>query len=127
MTYGHSVFRGRIMRNPAYHAWRKHAHEVLDTLRPEGVDVPVFSGYVGVELRVYQRTPTKTSLAYPRGDIDNYIKAALDSITTCEWVWSDDTKVAWVRAAKYWDDTARVEIRIWPCSNPKPVKPRISS
>jgi Holliday junction resolvase RusA-like endonuclease len=62
-------------------------------------------GPVAVGCAFVATRPKKTVLAAPRPDVDNYVKALLDSMNGI--VWKDDTQVVSLAAAKQWSTDAR--------------------
>lgn len=58
------------------------------------------AGPVLVSLVFVVERPKKTSLQFPKPDVDNYCKAALDACNG--HVWIDDTQVIALRAEKRW-------------------------
>ena len=71
-----------------YREWRKLAALHM----PEG-DSPQFTGPVAVLTEFIVRKAKTTKRTYPRGDNDNYEKAAWDAITKCVCVWKDDDQI----------------------------------
>ncbi len=68
-------------------------------------------GALHVEITFYCKEPKKPTKEWPRGDIDNYIKALFDSFNGV--VWGDDDQVVRVTAEKVYCHTdARVEVQI---------------
>ena len=59
-----------------------------------------YTGPLSVDVEVYVKHPKKTKLSAPRADIDNYIKAAFDSLNN--HLWEDDTQIQQVYAVKQW-------------------------
>lgn len=53
-----------------------------------------------VELEIICKKPKKPSNPYPRGDVDNYAKAYLDSITYAQLFWLDDIQVVDLQVSK---------------------------
>mgnify|MGYP001599558396 CR=1 FL=1 len=66
----------------------------------ETKDKPMF----GVEIEIICKKPEKPTNAYPRGDIDNYVKAYLDSITYAQIAWEDDIQVISLKASKRYQE-----------------------
>lgn len=61
---------------------------------------PPMAGQVAVTAAFVGTKPKKTKLAAPRPDVDNYVKALLDSMNGI--VWRDDTQVVSLMASKEW-------------------------
>lgn len=78
--------RGKPFYLPTYSAWRDGAGAFLRaTGEPIRWPVVVF-------IEVVCKRPKKPSRPMPRGDADNYAKAALDAITSAG-IWVDDVLV----------------------------------
>ena len=71
-----------------YTQWMKQAGEYI----PSKGNKP-FTGPVMVLLEHVVEKPKTTKKMWPRGDVDNYSKGALDAITKAESVWHDDDQV----------------------------------
>jgi Holliday junction resolvase RusA-like endonuclease len=61
-------------------------------------------GPLAVIVEVICPRPKTVERAYPRGDVDNYEKAALDIITKGESVWDDDDQVVMLIGVKRFVD-----------------------
>ena len=57
-----------------------------------------------VELEFICKKPKKPSNSYPRGDVDNYVKAYLDSLTYAQLFWADDIQVTELVATKRYQE-----------------------
>lgn len=57
-----------------------------------------------VELEVICKKPKKPSNPYPRGDVDNYAKAYLDSLTYAKLFWVDDIQVVELHVSKRYQE-----------------------
>lgn len=62
----------------------------------------------------YCKRPKTTKRRDPRGDVDNYVKAILDSCNGI--VWDDDDQILRLTASKRWEDEfgPRIELIISP-------------
>tara|TARA_R100000654_G_scaffold1725_6_gene6362 strand:- start:1307 stop:1684 length:378 start_codon:yes stop_codon:yes gene_type:complete len=89
--------RGAYFTGP-YKEFRKDMIEIVYIVL--GDEFVPFSGPLRVDIEFYCKRPKKTKLSAPRADIDNYIKAALDSLNT--HLWEDDTQIQQIYAAKQW-------------------------
>ena len=89
-----------------YKAFRKAMHEALS-----GFEDDPMTGSLHVEVTFFCLEPKKPTKLWPRGDIDNYVKALFDSFNGK--VWGDDDQVVTVVAHKVYCHTdARIEARI---------------
>lgn len=94
--------RPRISRYGSYYPkgyteFRKQIYKFFKGLEREEVDsVSEFR----VELEVICYKPQKPTNNYPRGDVDNYLKAYMDSITYAQLAWEDDIQVTEIVASK---------------------------
>lgn len=73
-----------------------------------------------VTLEVICKKPKKPSNNYPRGDVDNYAKAYLDSITYAQIAWGDDIQIVDLHVSKRYQNEgeeygARIEIEQLTC------------
>ena len=93
-----------------YSAFRKEAAKVIDA---ELKNDPLEGG-LEVSLWFFCKKPKTTRREEPRGDVDNYIKAILDSCNGKVWV--DDDQILRLNAQKRWADERgpRIELVISP-------------
>lgn len=95
--------RPRVSRRGAYFAgpYKYFRKEMVD-LVPHilGNSFKPITGPLSVDLELYVKRPKTTKLLAPRADIDNYIKACLDSLNKKLWV--DDTQIQKIYACKQW-------------------------
>lgn len=82
---------------PRYQTYRENAAKALATALV-GV-LRVGDSPVSVELEFVCKRPKKPSKPWPRGDYDNYEKAALDALTSAG-LWDDDDQVIEASAKK---------------------------
>jgi Holliday junction resolvase RusA-like endonuclease len=82
-----------------YSRFKLQADELLAPLA-EGRTPSTELFYVNVEF--IGEKPKSTILPAPKGDIDNYVKAALDAVTKAQCMWSDDRQVVGLHAVKRW-------------------------
>ena len=95
--------RPRVSRHGAYYAgpykyFRKECAEVIPLVIGEHFvpyDVPL-----KVDIELFVKRPKKTKLGAPKADIDNYVKAVLDSLN--DKLWIDDTIIYEIYAVKQW-------------------------
>jgi len=81
--------KGRPYYPVKYRTWRDAALDRLIDFRPEDyIEGPV----VVIAEHVLPRPKSRTK-QYPRGDVDNYAKATLDSMTHADF-WHDDDQVS---------------------------------
>lgn len=72
-----------------YKVWMEDAFKALIKFeRPVRISNPV-----NVSIIVRVPRPKTTERAWPRGDVDNYAKAALDAVTKAGCCWEDDDQV----------------------------------
>lgn len=72
-------------------------------------------GPLGVELEVICKKPQRPTKTFPRGDVDNYAKAALDAVNDAQ-LWGDDDQVQRLIVSKRYaekDEQPRTIIKIW--------------
>lgn len=86
-----------------YSRFKLQADELLAPLA-EGRTPSTELFYVNVEF--IGEKPKSTILPAPKGDIDNYVKAALDAVTKAQVLWSDDRQVVGLHAVKRWAENA---------------------
>jgi len=84
-----------------YTDFRKEIYKFFKGLKKEEVDT---TAQFRVELEIICYKPQKPSNEYPRGDIDNYAKAYLDSITFAQLAWEDDIQVVELSASKRYQE-----------------------
>ena len=94
--------RPRISRYGNYYLqgyadFRKEIFRFFQTLKKKPVKDKVS---FEVTLEIICSKPKKPTNDYPRGDIDNYTKAYLDSITYAGLAWEDDIQVVRLIATK---------------------------
>ena len=94
--------RPRISRYGNYYPkgytdFRKEIYRFFKTLGSHEV-IDKVSFKVTLEIICYK--PKKPANEYPRGDVDNYVKAYLDSITYAQLYWADDIQVVEINATK---------------------------
>jgi Holliday junction resolvase RusA-like endonuclease len=80
-----------------YRAWIAEAGALLAPL--VAGDAPTEEP-VSVVVHSVARRPAHPAREYPRGDVDNYTKAALDIITKSRLIWKDDTQVTILLSTK---------------------------
>ena len=95
--------RPRVSRHGAYFAgpyktFRAEAVEVIEFVLGPEFD-PYYSP-IHVDVELFIRRPKSTKLDMPRADIDNFLKAVLDSLNKKLWV--DDNIIQSVYATKQW-------------------------
>lgn len=89
-----------------YAKWKKQATLYLPDHDPVFPTEPL----VVLANHFIQRART-SRLSWPRGDVDNYLKATLDAITKAEAIWSDDDQVLAVLSTKQFvQEAPRTEI-----------------
>ncbi len=81
-----------------YTQFRKDAADAFDQM---DLWEPIL-GEIAVHIEFFVKRPKTTKRTSPRGDIDNYTKAILDSANGR--VFNDDDQITKLTAKKYWDD-----------------------
>tara|TARA_R110001583_G_scaffold8524_2_gene40867 strand:+ start:1318 stop:1725 length:408 start_codon:yes stop_codon:yes gene_type:complete len=89
-----------------YNAYRKAFQEEVSEFRKEFR--PLLSDRLKIEAFFLVKKPKTSKLNHPRGDIDNYLKALLDSCN--ELVWRDDVQITEVSATKEFDEVGSIEL-----------------
>ena len=74
-----------------YRKWRDETEEMLK--RFADVSEPVERGPVYVVIHTVAKRPQRLTRGFPRGDVDNFAKAALDAVTRAGLIWHDDDQV----------------------------------
>lgn len=109
--------RARVTRWGTYHAkpyknWLKQAEEHL-----QSEDFRASAGHLRVHVAIIATRARTSKLTTPKGDADNYAKAALDALTHAG-IWPDDKWVVDLRTTKRFarpGECARTEVEIEPC------------
>jgi Holliday junction resolvase RusA-like endonuclease len=95
--------RPRLSRHGAYFKgpYKEFRNEMLEII-PEvlGDGFIPMDGELHVDIALFVKQPKKTKLIFPRADIDNFIKAVLDSLNG--YLWEDDSQISSVYAIKQW-------------------------
>jgi Holliday junction resolvase RusA-like endonuclease len=92
--------RPRVTRWGAYYtktyeAFRVQASRELAKFKSTSTD-----GHVAVAMEIVCTRPRTSKLLTPKGDVDNYVKGPLDSMTQAEKFWGDDKQVVLLAATK---------------------------
>jgi Holliday junction resolvase RusA-like endonuclease len=105
--------RPRVTRWGAYYgkrytSFRKQAELVI----PEVFTDQPLVGTLEVLVTFFCKRPKTTKREEPRGDVDNYVKAILDSCNGK--VFEDDDQIKRITATKRWEDEdgARIELYV---------------
>jgi Holliday junction resolvase RusA-like endonuclease len=85
------VTRWGVYYGKKYTQWRKDAEKYLLDNPPTVTQQ--FTQAVELQLNHVVVKPRTSKLEYPRPDIDNYDKAAMDAITSYTDIWTDDCLV----------------------------------
>ncbi len=100
------VTRWGTYYSKTYAAWRKAADELILPSPHAPLD-----GHLWVIVRIAVQRPKTTKRTNPRGDVDNYVKAALDAITGLKsnpkGYWHDDDQIVDLEAYKFFADEGR--------------------
>ena len=79
-----------------YANWKAAAEEYLGGF----VDEDPVTTNLRVTMDVWCKRPQKLTRVYPRPDVDNFAKAALDAVTKAGCIWKDDDQVVHLRVKK---------------------------
>jgi len=90
-----------------YKAFRKAMEKELS-----GWEDPPIAGALIVDVTFHCKTPKKPTKLWPRGDIDNYLKALFDSLNGI--VWGDDDQIIMAVGSKVYADNPHIEVIIRP-------------
>ena len=94
-----------------YQTWMR---TVDDLLRPLKKNAAPTGEIIHVSIHMACTKPRTGELSHPRGDLDNYVKAACDAVTRSELIWLDDRQVVTEQATKRYaiaDEEAHTFIR----------------
>lgn len=80
-----------------YQRWMAEADQLLRPLAEGAAPSPED---IHVAVHTVALKPKTGKLPAPRGDVDNYAKAALDAITKAQLVWCDDKQLITMQATK---------------------------
>lgn len=98
-----------------YENWRKTSAAALEKLTGEPHAGPLFVATVHVVSR-----PAKPSNPFPSPDLDNYLKAAWDSVTKSQLIWVDDKQLTHALPVKRWARKGEhPHVYFWVCSDPE--------
>ena len=94
--------RPRVGRWGTYYpkTYQRWMREADDLLRPLAVGVQPTIEDVHVAVHTVAMKPKSGRLPHPRGDVDNYMKAALDAVTKAQLIWVDDKQIVTVQGTK---------------------------
>lgn len=81
----------------AYKTFREESTKVIEKMFPNPEPL---SGLLEVDVHVYVKRPKTTKYLHPRGDVDNFAKAVLDSLNGVLWI--DDGQIYKLTAEKHW-------------------------
>ena len=85
--------RPRVSRYGTYYlpTYRKFKAEMQEIVAKNRGSFTKMKGPLAVTVICCVRKPKRTELSHPRGDVDNYAKAVLDSLN--EVMWEDDDQI----------------------------------
>ena len=81
----------------AYKAFREESSKVLGKMFPKPQPA---TGLLDVDVHVFVKRPKTTKFKHPRGDVDNFAKAVLDSLNGI--IWGDDVQIFKLTVEKHW-------------------------
>lgn len=93
---------GKAYYPGAYSKWKAAAARSFTAQSFDCGILKPLTGSLIVSIGIEIARPKKTSLEYPRGDIDNYVKSVLDAANGI--VWEDDTQIVGLHATKDWSE-----------------------
>ena len=99
--------QGHAYYGKKYSAFRAEADRVLGNWNLPST-LP-FGNPIHLEVAFYCPRPKKTNRAFPRGDVDNYLKT-LDVLNRV--VWYDDDQIVSLEACKLYGDEPRIELEV---------------
>jgi len=85
-----------------YKTWMREAEEAVPAAG-EPLD-----GDLAVHVVIAVERPRTSKRTNPRGDVDNYVKGALDVLTR-KGYWHDDDQIVWLKAVKQFADELCLE------------------
>ena len=113
--------RPRVSRWGTYYGKRyeKFRKDMREVLRP--IDLEPLAGDLEVTIEFIVSPPKTTKRTNPVGDIDNFIKGPLDSMTRHGGFWKDDDQIVQIDASKRFTkegETHGIKIRYGRASGP---------
>ena len=104
--------RPRVSRWGTYYGKRyeRFRRTVKPLLTPYSGEV--LKGPLAVHLDFFVKPPKRLSRLFPRGDIDNYAKGPLDSMTNHGGFWIDDDQITELFASKQYAEGGNYGINI---------------
>jgi len=103
-----------------YENFRREMRHVLRDVDPG----EKLTGPIEAEVEFICPRPKSTKRNHPRGDVDNFVKGPLDSMTTAEKFWNDDDQVVVLVASKRFvmkDEKHGIKIRYRKCRQNTPA------
>jgi len=118
--------RPRVSKWGTYYGKRyeKFRRDMREVLR-EYPEAPLL-GPLAVWIEFHIAPPKTTKREWPRGDVDNYVKGPLDSMTKHGGFWDDDDQIVFLKATKVFTKEGQkngIKMRYGKCSaNPPAVR-----
>lgn len=106
--------RPRIGRFGAYYTtnyteFREQVAKFLNKLKDK---FPANDDLYLVDIEFVCQKPKSPTNVYPRGDIDNFMKGILDSITHAKMFWNDDIQIVYCGGIKRYQNTTEEPVGI---------------
>jgi len=104
--------RPRVSRYGTYHlpTYREFRDKMKEDIESRRSDFTKSDGRLLVVVSCVVQSPKKTSRSLPRGDVDNYAKAVLDSLNGVTW--TDDDQIAILIAEKIFGDVGHIKVEV---------------
>lgn len=97
--------KGRVYYPKTYADFRSQVkHLVPGAVMASGIGGPL-KGYLFASVSIVAKRPQKTTLEYPKPDVDNYAKAVLDCLNG--WAYQDDTQIIGLLVSKEWSEPGK--------------------
>lgn len=94
--------RPRVGRWGTYYpkTYQRYMRDMADVLLPLIINTEPTNESLHVAVHIVAAKPKAGKLPAPIGDIDNYMKAALDAVTKAQLIWRDDKQIITAQGTK---------------------------